>query len=376
MPAHPSCGTFSRDLIVALLIGLQAVSPPEPQSSITSTDGRALYSAACAACHGSDGKGQPRHVVGFDTPLPDFTDCSFSTPEPDADWFAIVHQGGPVRAFDRRMPAFGDVLSAEAIRKTLDYARSFCRSRSWPRGELNLPRALVTEKAFPENEAVVTATVSGGEESSVVSEFLYEQRLGPRSQFEIAVPLAFQNTADSTWHRGLGDVAVAFKHTLIHSLDAGTIVSGAAEVVWPTGKETEGLGNGVTVFEPFVAVGQILAADAFLQFQVGAELSANRSVAPNEFFWRGLIGKSFMPQRFGRTWSPLVEILGARELGTDARVEWDVVPQMQVTLSRRQHIMLNGGVRIPVTERNGRDTQVLIYLLWDWFDGGFFDGWH
>jgi hypothetical protein len=83
-----------------------------------------------------------------------------------------VHQGGPVRAFDRRMPAFGQVLSDEAIGKTIDYVRSLCRSRSWPRGELNLPRALVTEKAFPENEAVLTTTLAGGEESSVGNEFL------------------------------------------------------------------------------------------------------------------------------------------------------------------------------------------------------------
>ena len=30
---------------------------------------------------------------------------------------------------------------------------------------------------------------------------------------------------------------------------------------------------------------------------------------------------------------------------------------------------------LPATETAGRDTQVVMYLLWDWFDGGFFDGW-
>jgi Cytochrome C oxidase, cbb3-type, subunit III len=44
-------------------------------------------------------------------------------------------------------------------------------------------------------------------------------------------------------------------------------------------------------------------------------------------------------------------------------------------LSRRQHIMVNAGVRIPLTNRAERDTQFLPYLLWDWFDGGLFDGW-
>jgi hypothetical protein len=48
---------------------------------------------------------------------------------------------------------------------------------------------------------------------------------------------------------------------------------------------------------------------------------------------------------------------------------------MQVTLSRRQHIMISGGVRLPVNERGERRAQVVAYFLWDWFDGGLFEGW-
>jgi len=32
-------------------------------------------------------------------------------------------------------------------------------------------------------------------------------------------------------------------------------------------------------------------------------------------------------------------------------------------------------VRIPINERGERHTQVMTYLLWDWFDGGFFEFW-
>ena len=38
--------------------------------------------------------------------------------------------------------------------------RGFCTRTSWPRGELNLPRALITDKAYPEDEAVITTTVN------------------------------------------------------------------------------------------------------------------------------------------------------------------------------------------------------------------------
>jgi mono/diheme cytochrome c family protein len=363
--------------VATLLILLLVLSSPtaSAQTLPAPDEGQRLYRAACAACHGPDGRGQPRATVGFDTPLPDFTDCSFSTPEPDADWMAIVHEGGPVRAFDRRMPAFGGALSEQDIQRTIAYIRGLCRSRSWPRGELNLPRALLTEKAFPENETVLSTTIVGGDSAAFGNELLYEQRLGPSSQFEVAVPLAVQKDAGGNWQRGLGDAAIAFKQALFHSLDTGTIVSAAAEVIFPTGKETQGLGKGTTVFEPFVAIGQILPSDGFLQFQGGAELPANRDVANNEIFWRATIGKSFVEGRWGRAWSPMVEVIGAKELDAGEPAQWDLVPQMQVTLSKRQHIMINAGLRIPLTDRRERDVQVLTYLLWDWFDGGLLDGW-
>jgi hypothetical protein len=30
---------------------------------------------------------------------------------------------------------------------------------------------------------------------------------------------------------------------------------------------------------------------------------------------------------------------------------------------------------MPVNLREGRSTRFMVYLLWDWFDGGLFDGW-
>jgi hypothetical protein len=98
---------------------------------------------------------------------------------------------------------------------------------------------------------------------------------------------------DTGWRRGLGDVAAAVKHAFHHSLERGRIFAAAAEIILPTGKENEGLGGGVTVFEPFAAFGQLLPADGFIQAQTGFEIpfDQNRS---NEFFWRGLVGKSFV----------------------------------------------------------------------------------
>jgi mono/diheme cytochrome c family protein len=337
--------------------------------------GADLYRDACLACHGQDGRGAPRSVVGFAVPLPDFADCSFATREPDPDWLAIMHEGGPVRGFDRLMPAFGQALAQDELERTLAYVRGFCAERSWPPGDLNLPRPLVTEKAYPEDEAVLSTTIGTGEAGSVGNEFLYERRFGARSQLEVVVPVSLEEDGSGSWQRGLGDVAVAVKHVLFHSRSSGTILSGSGEIVLPTGKETLGLGKGVTIFEPFATFGQILPRDGFLQAQGGFELSTNHERAGHEAFWRVALGKSFVQNRFGRTWSPMVEFLAARELESGEPVVWDLVPQVQVTLSRRQHIMINAGVRMPLNERGGRSPQVLTYFLWDWFDGGLFDGW-
>ena len=337
--------------------------------------GQELYRAACAACHGLDGRGASRDLVGFDTPLPDFTDCRYTTRELDADWFAIAHDGGPVRGFERRMPAFGQALAADEIERVIAHLRSFCTDTAWPRGEFNLPRPLVTEKAFPEDEAVLTTSFHAGSAPAVTNVVVYEKRFGARNQFEVGVPLAVQESSSGTWGRGLGDVAVAVKRALFHSLDRGSILSVTGEIALPTGKETEGLGKGVTTIEPFVSYGQILPRNAFLHLQVGAELSGDRSKAAHELFWRGALGRTFEQGRFGRAWSPMIELLAEREVDAGEPTHWDLLPQLQVTLSKRQHIMLNGGVRVPVNDRDDRGVEVLTYVLWDWFDGGLLDGW-
>lgn len=361
-------------MVLTSAVGMRAHQSVEQPRTVSpkAASGRALYETACAACHGSDGRGADRSMLGFDIPVPDFTDCSFVTVEPDGDWMAITHDGGPARAFDRRMPAFGEAMTGDEMQQVLDYIRAFCTDPAWPRGELNLPRALVTEKAFPENEAVLTTTIGDGH---VGNEFLYEQRLGARSQFEIVVPLLLQEGSGNGWARGLGDAAFAVKHALHHSFQRGRIFSIAGEFILPTGKESAGLGSGTTIFEPFVAFGQILPGDTFVQAQAGLELPFDTDRAGREAFWRAATGKSFTAGRFGRSWSPMVELLAARELEDDATTHWDLVPQMQITLNRRQHIMINVGVRFPLNDREGRSTQVITYFLWDWFDGGLFDGW-
>jgi len=340
--------------------------------------GAELYREACANCHGLDGAGSPSANALLPVPVPDFTDCNFASREPDADWGAIIHSGGPVRAFDAMMPAFGDALGDPEIDAILAHVRTLCGDDRWPRGELNLPRALVTEKAYPEDEAVWTTTIATDGPGAVVNEVVYERRFGARNQIEFKVPFAVNHDQSAgDWRFGAGDIAVGLKRALYHDFDRGTIFSAAAELIVPTGDESAGAGAGVAIFEPFVSFGQILRADSFVQAQAGLELPTDTDPAEREAFWRLVFGRTWTqgPMGFGRAWTPMIELLAARALEDGESTHWDIAPQVQVTLNTRQHIMLNVGVRTPLNDRAGRQTRLMVYLLWDWFDGGLFDGW-
>lgn len=359
-------GAFVLALAVVTVSAQTAGAPAQPDRT-----GRHIYETACASCHGTDGRGTAATASEYPLTPPDFSDCNFATREANLDWLAVSHDGGPARGFDRLMPAFGEALTRAELERAFSHIRQFCTSSAWPRDELNFPRALVTEKAFPEDETVLTIVADKG---AVSNKFIYERRFGPRNQVEMIVPLEFSKRAPGDWTGGVGDLAFAFKRTIAHSIRCGSIFSAAAELAMPTGSTERGIGAGTAVLEPFVAYGQILPRGAFVQVQTGGGLPLNGE-DPKEAFLRTAIGQRFRQGVWGRMWSPMLEIIGAREMVSGSVAQWDLVPQMQVTLSTRQHIRADAGVRIPVNERAGRSKQFLMYVFWDWFDGGLLAGW-
>lgn len=362
-------------LFLARPVFADQVDGANPVDEARPSDGAKLYEQACAACHGSDGRGRTVEELGFELELPDFTDCEFASREPDPDWHAVIHEGGPVRAFDRMMPAFGDALTDEEIYAILGHVRTFCTNDDWPRGEFNVPKPLFTEKAFPEDETVFNVRVDTDDSKAVIIEPLYEKRFGPRGMVEVKVPFGRRvSPLDDGANLGFGDLAVGYKYALYHNLARGNAFSIGGEAILPTGTEEDGFGSGSTILEPYAAFVQLLPGDAFLQAQVLGEFAVS-GAAEDEVAVRALLGRTFTEGEFGRAWSPMVEVLASRELVSGSDVTLDLVPQMQVALNTRQHILLNVGVRVPAANRQGRKSQIVMYLLWDWFDGGFRDGW-
>ena len=368
----------SVGLALAAALGFPAPSDAAPQQPVPSHDRTpaAVYRSACQGCHGPDGRGMPQSTTALPLPVPDFSDCNFATREPDGDWLAIIHQGGPTRGFDPLMPAFGEALTEEDQELALAHVRTFCGDRkAWPGGNLNLPRTLFTEKAFVEDEVVVTASIAAEGDPNIASKIVYEKRFFSKGQFELVVPLGFKQPEGQDWTTGLGDVVLGWKQVLFHSLTSGSILAASGEIILPIGDEGGGFGQGVTAFEPFVSFGQVLRGDSFIQAQVGGVLPSDTEKAARRAFWRVAAGKSFAENRWGRTWTPMIELLGFEQYEDGQDAHYDLVPQFQVTLNTRQHIMANIGVRIPLDKPGTRSTQIAFYLLWDWFDGGLRDGW-
>jgi hypothetical protein len=125
------------------------------------------------------------------------------------------------------MPAFGDALPKANLLQILGHVRTFCADDDWPRGELNLPHALRTGKAYLEDEALLTTSVGSG---AATTSLIYERRVGPRSQLEVAVPVGVRSVNDAE-RAGLGDVVLAFKRSVAHSAPHGWIVRGCVD--WP-----------------------------------------------------------------------------------------------------------------------------------------------
>src|SRR5262249_28276241 len=206
------------------------------------------------------------------------------------------------------MPAFHPALAQDEIRRVIEHVRSFCADKAWPRGNLNLPRALYTEKAFPEDEVVLTTAFNLTEAPAVNNTPVIEKRLGARTNAELIIPGAFVKQPSGSWFGSVGDISLEMKRTVWHSMPKGSILALAGELRLPTGNAQRGLGSGVTYLETFTSYGQLLPRNSFLQTQAGIETPARRHQEPTGVFWRTAAGKSLTAKRgIGRAWPAIAE---------------------------------------------------------------------
>jgi hypothetical protein len=187
----------------------------------------------------------PRTELRRPDTFPDFTRCDQTTPEANSAWKDVIVHGGPARGFSEIMPAFGELLTNDEIDDVIAYLRSLCRNTHWARGELNLPRALITEKAFPESEEVISTAVNAHGAPGLTTDVIHEQRFGVHNQIEVDVPFQVQEP-NQTWYGGVGDTTIGLKREMWSSLRTGSILSLFGGVIVPVGNKSRGLGAGTT----------------------------------------------------------------------------------------------------------------------------------
>jgi mono/diheme cytochrome c family protein len=379
-----SCYPRILNILAALLISATFATPVFPQylpeASHVKTNfaaGEQIYKSACAACHGPDGRGTSETIRGFQAPdtFPDFTRCDQTTAEANLAWKAVIVQGGPTRGFSQIMPSFSEALTSQQMDDVIAYMRKFCTNSTWPAGELNLPRAFGTEKAYPEDEEVMTTALNAQGAPGLEMHVIHEQRFGVKNQIEVDVPILAQDL-NHTWYGGIGDAVFGVKRVMFSSLRTGSILALQGEIAVPSGNRSRGFGSGTTTFGMFASAGQLFHDNSFIQFQGGADLPVHTDIAPQSVYWNTALGHTFVANHgLGRMWSPMIEFLATRDLVTSAKTDWDVLPEMQVTISRRQHVRFDLGYRAPVSNTQGRQGQLMFYMLWDWADGKLTEGW-
>lgn len=352
-------------ICLCLQVGAVAAAADQPAR------GEAVYATYCVSCHGVNG--QP----DLDSPLvqsleitpANFSDILFNSREPASTWKGVITHGGPALGFSVSMPPFGETLTEADIDAVLDYIKTdIGGTHDYPDGALNLYLPMRTKKAFPEDEWVWKtrySDVDGGHSWKNTLE--YEFRIGTRAQGVLEVS-----------HEANGDTSrfsafePGFKYVLKHDRQAGFILTGAVQLGVPLN------GDAHWQLLPYLAVGKILNDDFTFQGSARLKLDLDDSDMSSAEL-AGIVHWTHTP--WPRSVFPALEIVAEvpfeRGIGPARKeaVQWSALPQARIGLNKRGNIALNVGAELPLNDTQRYDWRGYAYFIWDFADGGLFDGW-
>ena len=130
--------------------GSQPAGRPQPLDARAVAQGKVIYQANCAACHGAQGEGAPnwREQNPDKTyPPPPHDSTGHTWHHADGLLSRIVRDGGSFLedpGFKSNMPAFGERLSAEDIRAVITYLKTL-----WGPHEQAFQAEVSREDPFP-----------------------------------------------------------------------------------------------------------------------------------------------------------------------------------------------------------------------------------
>jgi mono/diheme cytochrome c family protein len=348
-----------RLLIAGLAMASAGVAVGEPPDPAL---GQRLFETTCATCHGARGKPDSSSPVvqALETEPAELSDPLFNSREPALDWELVVKHGGHALGLSPQMPAWGSSFTDAEISALVAYIKTLAPgSERYPPGELNLMLPIRTQKAFPEDEVVWKSRLEDRDGEDVWRNVLeFEKRFGRRGQGILEL---IEEEGELT------EVEVGWKHALTWSLERGYLLSGGAKLAIPTE------GNSSEEFIPFLAWAQELSPKSTFQASARAVLPVD-DVDAGALELAGIVHYTWsdMPQRV----FPALEATATAPFdgGDGDRVQFSVVPQLRVGLTRGGHVALNLGAEIPLSDQ-AYDWRAHLTLLWDFADGGFFKGW-
>lgn len=324
--------------------------------------GRRLFSESCAGCHGPGGRPDPASPVvqALGIEPADLTDPLFNSREPAIDWELVVKHGGRAFGLSEKMPAWGSSFTDAEIAAIVAYIKTLAPgSERYPPGELNLMLPVRTIKAFPEDELVWKSRLESRDGEDIWRNVLeYEKRIGPRGQ---AILEVVEEEGELT------EVEIGWKQALTWNLERGYLLSGGAKLAIPTQSD------GTEELIPFLAWAQELSPKTTLQ-------ASTRAIVPFDDIEEGSLELAsivhYVWTDSPRNVFPALEATAAVPFsnGGDDAVQFTVIPQVHIGLTRGGHVALNLGAEFPLSDQD-YDWRAYLQLLWDFADGGFFKGW-
>lgn len=351
---------FERAALLVLFLA------PWSVDAIDGDRGRAVFAIHCAACHGPSGHPDPDSdvVKALGVVPADFADALFNSREPATDWRIVITHGGPALGFSERMPAFGQVLDREDIEAVLEHVKTLGGAHDYPDGEHNHFLGLRTKKAFPEDEWVWKGRYADLDAPNQWRHTLeYEWRIGQRWQGVLEASYLSQ-AGRQRW-----DVfEPGVKYVVRHDRARGFIATVGANLGVPLRSDRE------WEFLPYVAAGRSLG-DFSLQGHARLKLPVE---APGEGSAEFAAVAHWVHSDWPRNVFPGLEIVAEvpfdRGPGVE-RVQWSLLPQARIGLNKRGHVALNVGAELPLNAKGRYDRRGYLNLIWDFADGGFFEGW-
>jgi len=353
----------SRDFLVVLMAAcalcLLHIAPAEAADI---DNGRHVYDTYCTSCHGAGGQlDASSPVVQALGVIPaDFSDPLFNSREPASDWVMVIKHGGHAMGLSEQMPAQGEALSDEQISDVTAFIKSIVDTSAFPPGEMNLMLAIRTKKAFPEDEVVYVGRYTDQEGDSAFKQVLeFEKRVGKAGQIILELVHEREGSVSE-----LAEAEIGYKHAL--SFSKSHILSAAAVVAIPV--EADGDGE----LQTYLAYGKVLSPSWIFQSSLRLKFPFE-GASDGEAELAGIVHYVHSP--WPRRIFPALEVVASNPFrSSNGDLEWTVMPQVRIGLTRGGHVALNLGIEFPLSDQTW-DQRYYMTLLWDFADGSFFQGW-